>query len=449
MMVPERVLVVGLGVSGLAAAEALLDEGVAVRVVDEGKSPVLDERAKTLRRKGAEVSLRASRIDEAWPLLVVASPGVPPSSPLLSSALEAKLKVVSEVELAWQMNRDAKRILGVTGTNGKTTTTSLLARMMSAAAAGNIGHPLVTAVRSEPGSVVVAELSSAQLAFIDELRVGSAIFLNLADDHYDWHSDRRDYLAAKARITENQTEDDLFVFRAEDPACREVAGSSDANLAAFGLQPALTVRDLSEEPVALVGALEAGSLIAVSDGETHPLVALEDIRLEGRHNLENVLAAALVAFHEGVDVQAIREAVRDFEPLPHRITVVDEKHGITYINDSKATNPHATLTAMEGRERVVLIAGGQDRGLDLSPLATLKPQLLGVVVMGETSNELEGIFAGLPVHRVADVEEAVLAAESMASHGDTVLLSPACPSWDQYSSYVERGERFAEAVRLL
>lgn len=446
---PDRAIVVGLGNSGVAAADALLDEGSAVRVVDAGSSPILEERARELRHRGAEVFLGSDEFDNDWPQLVVVSPGVPSSSPLIARATRAGLKLMSEVELAWQLNREDKRILGVTGTNGKTTTTTLLAEMTGAVAAGNIGYPLVRAVRSEPGPVIVAELSSAQLTFIDEFHPAAAIFLNLADDHYDWHADRTEYLAAKARITENQTEADLFAFRAEDPACREVAASSRARLAAFGLEPALTVRDRVDRPLELVGGLEAGSLIAVREGETHPLVATGDIRVDGRHNIENVLAAALVAFHEGVNVQSIREAVRAFDGLPHRLTFVAEKHGITYINDSKATNPHATLHAMEGRKQVVLIAGGQDRGLDLSSLASLKPQLLGVVVMGETSNELETIFEGLPVHRVADVEEAVLAAESMAGRGDTVLLSPACPSWDQYSSYAERGERFEEAVKLL
>ena len=457
---PQRVLVVGLGISGVAAAEALAAEGASVTVIDEQTSDELKSSAKQLRDLGVDVQLEALGYNDwAWPDLVVASPGVPPSSPLLSAPLGAGARVISEIELGWILAEGSAGFVGVTGTNGKTTTTALLAEILNrghpggAVAAGNIGLPLTEAVRKENPAIFVTEVSSFQLKFVEEFHPSIAILLNVADDHFDWHAGSEDYIASKARITENQNRDDLFIFLANDSACVAIAAASRATLASFGLGSALEVQHQASlgtgRPLEWIGALEAGWLIAVSGDETRPIIAVEDIRLRGRHNLENVLAASIAALRLGVDLAVIADTVREFEGLPHRVSFVRELGGVIYLDDSKGTNPHATLQAMDELDNVVLIAGGRSRSSDLTPLRDIREKLRGVVVMGEAADELQKIFSGLPVHRVRDVEEAVLAAGSMASKGDTVLLSPACASFDQYSSYKERGTRFQEAVRRL
>lgn len=453
--------VLGLGISGEAAAGALLDEGVAVTVMDEGDTPDLRVKAEGLRKRGAEVKLGVSDAGIPWPETVVVSPGIPPKDPLVLSALDAGSEVISEIELAWRMSKGRIPLIGVTGTNGKTTVTSLLTSVLMAGgtravAAGNIGYPLVTAVREVLGgepATIVCELSSFQLAFCEHLRPDVALLLNVAEDHLDWHGSAEEYAETKARITENQRAEDLFIFRGDDPGCMAAASQSFARLGVFGAEPSVELREQTElglgRAMTWSAGVEDGWVVLKGEAFDERIVSLADIRLKGRHNAENVAATSVAAIHLGVDPNVVAQAVRDFEPLSHRISVVAEKDGVIYIDDSKATNPHATMQALADLERVVLIAGGLSRGLDLSCLSAVKDKLIGVVVMGESAKELKQIFSGVPVRHALSVEEAVIEARSLAAPGDTVLLSPACASWDQYSSYKERGKRFASAVMEL
>ena len=459
----QRVLIVGLGkLTGAAVADVLFSSGAEVRAHESFPSPAREELAQGLRARGAQVSF--GEPDEAlveelleWAELIVPSPGVPPSNPILAAALAQGVKVVSEVELGFPLAKGP--VLAITGTNGKTTTTTLLAEILNEAgkraeAVGNIGVPFVTAARdSSPGGFLVAELSSFQLAFIDRFQPAAAIVLNVGDDHYDWHAGYDDYLAAKGRITENQKTDDRLVIRVDDPGCLAIAAGSRAEIAGFGLDEPEEVWSrlklaLGRAPVLVAGM--AGDDLAAFDGNgTTILTNSRDIRMEGRHNLENVLAAALAALKFGVAPEAIASVASRFGNLPHRTELVATKDGVRYIDDSKATNPHATLRGLKGLSNVVLIAGGRAKGLDLSPLIEVAGQLSGLVVMGEAAAELRQLFQGTPSASATDVEEAVRLAAGMARPGDTVLLSPACSSLDQYSNYAERGNRFQEAVRSL
>lgn len=459
----RRVLVLGLGrVTGAAVAEALFEAGAEVRAHESFPTPEKELLAESLRERGAGVSLGPA--DEGlvaellgWAEVVVPSPGVPPGNPILGGALRRGIRVLSEVELGFPSA--AGPILAVTGTNGKTTTTTLLAEILREAghpaeAVGNIGVPFVSAARSSPpGTALVAELSSFQLAFIDEFRPLVAVVLNVADDHYDWHRGYDDYLAAKARITENQTPEDRLVFRVDDPGCLAIAAGSKAEIAGFGVDSPEEVWGRMQLAFGRAPALAAGvdaDTLALFDGSAKTVLAnLADIRMEGSHNLENVLAAALAATKLSVRPAAIASVAGRFSNLPHRTELVATKNGVRYIDDSKATNPHATLLAMTGRSNVVLIAGGRAKGLDLSPLAAVAGRLSGVVAMGEAAGEVAEVFAGAPTQRAGDVEEAVRLAAGMARPGDTVLLSPACSSLDQYKDYAERGNRFQQAVRSL
>ncbi|HEX2178570.1 MAG TPA: UDP-N-acetylmuramoyl-L-alanine--D-glutamate ligase, partial [Actinomycetota bacterium] len=417
----HRVLVLGLGkMTGSAVADALGAVGAQIRVHESFPSPAREELGDELRRRGVEVTFgepEGAEVDRMleWADAVVPSPGVPPSNPVLAAALRSGIPVISEVELGFGFARGP--VLGVTGTNGKTTTTTLLAEIlaeagMPARAVGNIGVPFVTAAReSVEGSFLVAELSSFQLAFVDRFRPAAAVVLNVADDHYDWHNGYAEYLAAKGRITENQTAEDRLVVRVDDPGCLAIASGSRAEIAGFGLDAPDEVwarfqLGLGRAPALVAGI--AGDAVATFDGvETSIVTNLRDIRLEGFHNLENVMAAALAAGKFGVSPEAVASVVRRFGHLPHRTELVAEKGGVRYIDDSKATNPHTTLRALKGLDRVVLVAGGRAKGLDLSPLAEGAGQVSAVVVMGEAALELEQVFAGTPSARAANVEEAV------------------------------------------
>ena len=479
----RRVAVVGLGRSGAAAARLLARSGVEVRVSERDDSPAVARIAAELTTLGVATELGPHRpeiVDGAEALVV--SPGVPPDNPVIVRALERGLPVWSEVELAWRLLtliRSASArppssrglaeggevpLLAVTGTNGKTTTTSLLAAILQAAglravAAGNIGFPLVEAVAEiasgcPPGSgMIVCEVSSFQLAFTETFRPDVAVVLNVADDHYDWHRGYDDYLRSKARIAAAQRPGDLLIANSADAGAMAIAAGAPSRTAAFGLGSLPSVRAAAEAagrtPVAVAG-IESGVVVAGGSAGPASMLEVGKIRLAGRHNLENVLAASLAALEWGVTPEVIGRAVAGFSPLPHRSTVIGEVKGVRYIDDSKATNPHATLKALEGLERVVLIAGGRAKGLDLSALTSQSPRLVGVIAMGEATVELEGHFSRLVRFGTAGcVEEAVALAAQWASAGDTILLSPACSSLDQYSSYAERGDRFCAAVRGL
>jgi UDP-N-acetylmuramoylalanine--D-glutamate ligase len=459
----QTALILGLGkVTGAAVADALLSEGIDVRIHESFPSDAHSAIAAGLTGRGAEVSfgeLEQGAIEELvdWADLIVPSPGVPPANPLLAGALGRGRRVISEVELGYGYVRGP--VLAVTGTNGKTTTTSLLASVLEhagvpAVAAGNIGHPFVEAARTVPSqTALVCEVSSFQLAFIESFRAQIAIVLNVGDDHYDWHAGYEDYVAAKARITENQRPDDALIIRAGEPGCLAIAAGSAAETMGFGIDTPEEVRASLQlglgRGVETVAGLVDDGIVIDSSGSEGALIKLEDIRLEGLHNVENVMAATLAAMRFGVALQVAAEAVSRFSSLPHRTELVREKDGVRYVDDSKATNPHATLRAMTGLENVVLIAGGRAKGLDLSVLEQVTPALAGVVVMGEAAGELRRIFAGVPLEVAGDIEVAVQAAASMAAPGATVLLSPACSSLDQYSSYAERGDRFRRAVEAL
>ncbi len=441
-VLPERgtrVLVVGLGVSGEAAARHLLRLGASVTVVDAADDPVLRDRAAVL--VGARVVLgdrEAAPEVAVSSELVVASPGVPEHAPALTAARDAAVPVWSEVELAFRLSEAP--ILGVTGTNGKTTTTQMLAAALvetgiRASAAGNIGWPLTDAAVEKP-EVVVAELSSFQLRHVVSFRTPVGVLLNVADDHLDWHGTFDAYLAAKARLFERQTGDDVAVHHA-DERCAAAAGVSGGVLVPFS----------GDEPPA-GGAGVVGGRIVVPRGD---VVAVSTMRVRGAPAISNAVAAAAAAAAFGAPLDSIGRALVAFEPLPHRMELVATAGGVSYVNDSKATNPHAVLAALAGAERVVLIAGGKNKGLDLSTLAAAASSLRAVVTIGQARDEIADAFAaaGMPVERAGSMDDAVARAAAIATPGDTVLLSPGCASFDMFADYKARGEAFRAAVKRL
>lgn len=422
---------VGFGVTGRAVADHLVGTGARVLVVDDGGGD-------TLALDVAAFGARLGTVDDVADAdLVVASPGVPPGHPVHAAAAAAGVPVVSEVELAWRAAAPGTRFVAVTGTNGKTTVTTLVAAILvaggvRAVAAGNIGLPLVTAVATRP-EVVVAEVSSFQLQHTVDFRPDVAVWLNLAEDHLDWHPTMAHYAAAKARIWANQGPGQVAVVNAEDPAVAEAASGAPGRVVTFGLEVGdWTVAD------------------GVLRGPGGAVVAVADLPRALPHDVANALAALAAASAAGAGPDALRAGVTGFQGLPHRVQLVGEAGGVRYYDDSKATTPASVRAALRGFESVVLIAGGRNKGLDLRSLAGEGGRVRAVVAIGEAAEEVVAAFAGTaPVTVAPSMVGAVAAAAATARPGDVVLLSPGCASFDWYRNYAERGDDFAACVRAL
>jgi UDP-N-acetylmuramoylalanine--D-glutamate ligase len=439
------VLVAGLGVSGRAAARALAACGADVLACDD----VADLDVAELDAAGVKSQLGPGAVEllEGRRLLLV-TPGMPERHPLIQAALGAGVPVWSEVELGARLA--AMPLVGVTGTNGKTTTTELAAAMLTASglhavAAGNVGRPLVDAVLATPApDAVVVELSSFQLRFTHSLRLSAGAWLNFAPDHLDWHPGLDAYAAAKARIWANQGADDWSLYPIGDPVVVAHAAGAPGRPVPFSTGRA--------EPGGL--GVEAGVALSRIPGVEGGLWRVAALRLPGRHNLANALAASGLALALGAHPAAMARTVAAFRPRPHRLAGVGEVRGVSFVDDSKATNPHAAARAITAFPRVVWVAGGRNKGLAFDELvAAGSSHLVGVVLLGEAADELAAAldragFAG-PVARAASIGEAVTVGFGLAEPGDTVLLSPACASQDMFRDYAERGQAFAAAVARL
>ena len=433
----ETALVAGLGSSGTAVSRHLVARGTSVLAFD-------DDPGDASRRAAAELGVAlVERPDEAELAamvershVVVPSPGVPRRHAVFRLAAELAVPVRSEVELAYRWSRHP--IVAVTGTNGKTTVTALITEMLAAsglraAAGGNIGVPLCDAVAGDV-DLVVAEVSSFQLWWTDSFRPRVAVWLNLAEDHLDWHHDLEGYVAAKARIWAHQEASDLAVVNADDRVVAQQAARVPGRVETFGIGARADWRR------------EGGDLW----GPPGRLLAVSELRRALPHDVTNALAASAAALAAGGSLDGVRTALRTFGGLPHRLALVAEAGGVRWYDDSKATNPHAALAGLSAFESVVLIAGGRNKGLDLGILVKGAERVRAVVALGEAGSEVEAAFAGRrPVTLALTMDDAVAAAAAEARPGDTVLLSPGCASYDQYRSYAERGDDFVRAVRTL
>jgi UDP-N-acetylmuramoylalanine--D-glutamate ligase len=372
--------------------------------------------------------------------LVVPSPLVRAAHPALAAACTAGVPVRSEIDLAAE--RALVPIVAVTGTNGKTTVTSLTAAMLAASGvraetAGNIGRPLIAAVTDDT-DVLVAEVSSFQLTFSSTLKPRVAVVLAITPDHLDWHGSFEEYAASKARVFAQQTGEDLVVFDADDPTTRRMCAAAPAR------QIGVSLRADANDCYRVVD-----DALVYPDGRV--LAPLSSMRRALLHDRTNALAAAAAAFEVGATSDGARAALATYATMPHRVALVGEASGVRWYDDSKATNPDATLRATMSFDSVVLLAGGRNKGLDLAVLRTAAPRLRGVVAFGEAQREVAAAFDGtaVPVIEVEDMHRAVRAADALARAGDVVLLSPACASFDAYPGYGARGDDFADEVRTL
>ncbi|WP_308164877.1 UDP-N-acetylmuramoyl-L-alanine--D-glutamate ligase [Nonomuraea sediminis] len=448
-----RTCVAGLGVSGTAAARALAGRGERVVVVEA----VEDERkrlvAAELERLGVEVRLGAMELPEGVTRLVTT--GWAPHHPLIAAALEAGVEVVGEVELAWRLRPvQAAPWLALTGTNGKTTAVRMLTSILLAAghkalAVGNVGVPVVEAV-AEPYDVLAVELSSFQLHWSSSLAPAAAAVLNVAPDHLDWHGSLEAYTEAKGRIYERAG---VVVYNADDPVCAELA-------APYPRKVGFTLRVPRAGQIGVVEDLLVDRAFVDDPVEAaEELATLDDVHPFAPHNVANALAAAALARAYGVPAGAVRQGLRDFVPDPHRLSHVARVDEVDYVDDSKATNPHAAAAGLSAYRSIVWVAGGQLKGADVDDLVRdAAPRLRGAVLIGVDRARIAEALArhapNVPVVDIADqdtgvMDRVVTEAARLASAGDTVLLSPAGASLDMFANYPARGEAFSHAVRNL
>jgi UDP-N-acetylmuramoylalanine--D-glutamate ligase len=437
--VPDRVLLVGFGLTNQAVARALLARGHAVAVTDDAPSDATREVAADI---GVNLVVAPDEValDElvARTELVVPSPGLPDRHPAFRRSAAHGITAVTELDLAavW----DQRPIAAVTGTNGKTTVTTMVTAMLHASGiacvdAGNNDLPLVAAIDDPAPAWFVVEASSFRLGRTHGWAPRVATWLNLAPDHLDVHATHADYEAAKARIWSSQSATDVAVGNLDDPVVARHLAAARARQVTWSTSDHSATYHVS-----------GGELV----GPSGVVVAARELPRALDHDISNALAAAATAEATGCAPEAVREVLVGFGPLPHRVSPVATLDGVTFYDDSKATVPHATLAAVRGFDSVVLIAGGRNKGLDLGTLAEGADHVRAVVAIGDSAGEVVAAFDGLrPVEVAGSMPDAVAAAARLAQPGDAVLLSPACASFDWYASYAARGDDFAAAVHAL
>lgn len=443
------VLVVGMGKSGKAAVQALAELGAKLAVQDANAADRMDpEFLDFLKKNNIAMFLGEQPEDMSCYDMLVVSPGVPMDNPMVVKAVRAGAEIVGELELAYRLTEG--RYVAITGTNGKTTTTTLVGEIFKAsgrktAVVGNIGNPVVTeAMVSDRDSWMVAEVSSFQLETTHEFRSVVSAVLNLTPDHLNRHKTMEAYAAAKANVFANQSENEYLVINLDDKLCYSMADKCQA-----------TVIPFSRKEILDYGAYLDDERLMINDGKQKlEICKAGDLRIIGDHNIENALAAAAICYWAGIDIEVITETIKAFPGVEHRIEFCGNINGVKYYNDSKGTNVDASVIAIKAlRENIILIAGGDGKAQDFTDLAEhLNGPVKALVLLGRDAPIIEEAArkAGFTaIYNEADMPAVVKKCYELATEGDNVLLSPACASWDMYKSYEVRGRHFKDCVREL
>ena len=446
----KRVLVFGAGISGIGAADLLCKVG-ACPVIYDGNDKQDPEAIKARLEQPENVDIILGELSEEARKtldLVVMSPGVPTDLPIVKTLRAQGLPIWGEVELAYQMGKG--KVLAITGTNGKTTTTAMLGKIMSdyldsVYVVGNIGTPYTSvALDTKEETVTVAEISSFQLETIQDFQPAVSAILNITEDHLNRHHTMEEYIRVKELIVKNQTAEDYCILNYEDEVLREFGRHIVPKTVYFS-----SVRKLDE------GIYLDGDLIVLKTADEEiPLVHTGELKLLGQHNFENVMAASAMAYYAGVSVENIRKSICAFTAVEHRIEYVMEKNGVAYYNDSKGTNPDAAIKGIQAMNRpTLLIGGGYDKGSSYDEwLNSFDGKVRYLVLIGQTRDKIKEAAERLgvcPCILCENLEEAVKICAEKANPGDAVLLSPACASWGQFDNYEQRGDMFKEYVRAL
>ena len=439
----ESTLVFGLAIAGQAVARELVRRGESVVLADDAVSDLHQSFSKQIGMPLVALT-SSSEIQQVLNSVarVAPAPGIPEGHPVIVAARELGVEICSELEIAYRYERDApiepRPMVGITGTDGKTTTTMMTAAILESAglrtmAVGNTDVPLISALNTDARAFAV-ECSSFRLAHTQQFRMCASAWLNFAPDHLDWHPNLSDYFEAKAKMWAHCVEGDVAVAPFDDLRIIEAAQASNARVVTFGIAGG----DYHSFDGWLCGPM--GRIMPISEmGRSLP------------HDVSNALAATAVCLEAGLaNVADVAFALQSFENAPHRIQFVGEKGGVRWFNDSKATSPHAVSVALNSFENIVLIAGGKNKGLDLSALAEQPSRMRAVVAIGDASDEVAHAFTGVcEIKRATSMQEAVNMADSIAQDGDVVLLSPGCTSYDWYANYGQRGEDFMKCVGKL
>ena len=439
----ESTLVFGLAIAGQAVARELVRRGESVVLADDAVSDLHQAFSKQIGMPLVALT-SSSEIQQVLNSVarVAPAPGIPEGHPVIVAARELGVEICSELEIAYRYERDApsepRPMVGITGTDGKTTTTMMTAAILESAglrtmAVGNTDVPLISALNTDARAFAV-ECSSFRLAHTQQFRMCASAWLNFAPDHLDWHPNLSDYFEAKAKMWAHCVESDVAVAPFDDLRIIEAAQASNARVVTFGIAGG----DYHSFDGWLCGPM--GRIMPISEmGRSLP------------HDVSNALAATAVCLEAGLaNVADVASALQIFKNAPHRIQFVGEKGGVRWFNDSKATSPHAVSVALNSFENIVLIAGGKNKGLDLSALAEQPSRMRAVVAIGDASDEVAHAFTGVcEIKRATSMQEAVNMADSFAQDGDVVLLSPGCTSYDWYANYGQRGEDFMKCVGKL
>lgn len=449
-MKDKKVLVVGMGRSGIAACRALCDAGAVVSAQDSKKEEELDEKtAALLNERGITKYLGKVPEDTSGFDMVVLSPGVPPTLGFIEEAKASGAEIIGELELAYRMGKG--NYVAITGTNGKTTTTTLVGEMFKNAGkktnvVGNIGFAVVTeAVNADDDTWMVTEASSFQLETTADFKPLVSAILNLTEDHMDRHKTMENYGAAKAKVFANQGPDEYLVINYDDKACFSLAGNCKAEVIPFSRLEKLDKGAYVEDGVITVKTPE---------GEKVSFCKADELIIPGSHNLENALAAAAIGYFAGLDPAVITETLTTFQGVEHRIEFCGELNGVRFVNDSKGTNPDASIKAVQAiKGGIILIAGGYDKDSGYDELIeAFEGKVRYMMLLGVTAPKIKAAAERLGFTDsiiCKDMEECVKKGFELAKPGDTVLLSPACASWDMYDCFEQRGEHFKKCAKEL
>lgn len=445
----KNVLVLGAAITGIPTALELHKMGCNVTLNDYKPLSELDEYIHELDNTSIEIITGGHPLELVGNCdFVVISPGVPTDIPIVEEAKKLGKEVISEIELGYRMTKTP--IAAITGTNGKTTTTALLGEIMKESGrktyvTGNIGNPMISEVKNAAQEdIFVLEVSSFQLETTVCFKPKVSAILNITPDHLNRHKTIENYIAAKAKVFANQDEEDYTILNWDNMETRNLASLPKSKVLFF-----------SRKEILPEGAyVKDGYLTITLDGNTESIIDINDIYIPGKHNLENALAASLMAYCIGVKANVIQKVLKEFKGVEHRIEYVCEVDDVIYYNDSKGTNPDSSIKALDTMTRpTILIAGGMDKGSSFDEFVSyFENKVKALILFGETADKIKNAAekAGFNnIYRVADLKEAVYKSKELASPGDCVLLSPACASWDMFKNYEERGRMFKDLVRRL
>ena len=451
-MKDTKVLIIGMGRSGRAAAKALIDKGAVVSIQDSKDSASFEpEFLEEMKAGGVTEYLGCVPEDMSAFDMLILSPGVPPTLGFIEDARKAGAEIIGELELAYRLCKG--RFVAITGTNGKTTTTTLVGEIYKAAGrdtivGGNIGNAIaVDAMNAGENTWMITETSSFQLETIRHFRPVVSAILNLTPDHMDRHKTMENYGRAKAQVFANQSEEEYCVLNYDDPACFELAEREGCRA---------TVVPFSRKHELEFGAFAKAGRIVIRNkaGEEIDICGADELKIPGSHNLENALAAAAICYFGGIDPTVIGEAMKAFPGVAHRIELCCEKNGVRFVNDSKGTNTDAAIKAIEAmKENIILIAGGYDKGATYDEfIDSFTGRVKHLVLLGKTAPKIRAAAEAkgfTDITMADDMEGCVRAAWEIAQPGDVVLLSPACASWDMYDNFEQRGDHFKECAQKL